>query len=120
MRLWAKPTPMVLNTVESVRSLCQREIGSFCAKCCIRALATPRFPSEFSKNTGDGYMIIFTKPLDAVLFSVKLMQDLIGEGQYKGFHIRIGINYGETIKLPDGDRRGMAVDMAFRIESGQR
>ncbi|MBT4483674.1 MAG: FHA domain-containing protein [Candidatus Latescibacteria bacterium] len=75
------------------------------------------FPSEFSKNTGDGYMIIFTKPLDAVLFSVKLMQDLIGEGQYKGFHIRIGINYGETIKLPDGDRRGMAVDMAFRIES---
>ncbi|MFC1528616.1 FHA domain-containing protein [Candidatus Latescibacterota bacterium] len=75
------------------------------------------FPTEFSKNTGDGYMIIFSKPLDAVLFSIKFMKDIIGEGQYKGYHVRIGINYGETIKLPDGDRRGMAVDMAFRIES---
>ena len=46
-----------------------------------------------------------------------MLNDTKGDGSYKGFHIRIGIHYGETYKLPDGDRRGLAVDMAFRVES---
>ncbi|MCD6308803.1 MAG: FHA domain-containing protein [Candidatus Latescibacteria bacterium] len=74
-------------------------------------------PAVFLKNTGDGYMVVFSSAMDAVRFSIKLMKDTMGDGAYKGFHIRIGIHYGETFMLPDGDRRGMAVDMAFRVES---
>src|SRR5690606_24661005 len=37
------------STVESVRSRCQRLIGSLVEKCANRALATPRLPSAFSK-----------------------------------------------------------------------
>ena len=46
-----------------------------------------------------------------------MLNDLKKDDLGKTFHIRIGVHYGETFKLPDGDRRGMAVDMAFRIES---
>ncbi len=75
------------------------------------------YPAKYVKSTGDGYMLIFAKPLSAVLFSIELMNAIQGDGSYKGFHIRIGINYGETFRLEDGDRRGSAVDMAFRVES---
>ncbi len=44
-------------------------------------------------------------------------KEITGDSSYKGFHVRIGINYGETYKLKDEVRRGSAVDMAFRIES---
>jgi len=76
-----------------------------------------KFPAEFMKNTGDGYMLIFGNVMNAVKFAIELMRSTKGDGTYKGFHIRLGIHYGETYKLPDGDRRGMNVDMAFRIES---
>ena len=75
------------------------------------------YPAEYIKSTGDGFMIIFTKALVAVKFSMELLKEIRGDGSYKGFHIRIGINYGETSKLEDADRRGTAVDMAFRVES---
>lgn len=76
-----------------------------------------KYPAEYLKSTGDGYMIIFSKAFPAIMFSIALLKDITGGSNYKGFHIRIGINYGETYKLQDGDRRGSAVDMAFRIES---
>ncbi|HDY89252.1 MAG TPA: FHA domain-containing protein [bacterium] len=75
------------------------------------------YPAEYIKSTGDGFMIIFTKVLFAVKFSIDLLKEISGDGSYKGFHIRIGIHYGETYKLDDDDRRGSAVDMAFRVES---
>ncbi len=75
------------------------------------------YPAEYIKSTGDGFMIIFTKALVAVKFSMELLKEISGDGSYKGFHIRIGIHYGETTKLEDADRRGTAVDMAFRVES---
>ena len=43
---------MLRSTVESVRSRCKREIGSFSARCRSSALARPRLPSEFSKSIG--------------------------------------------------------------------
>ena len=48
----AKGTPTFLNTVESVKSRCKREIGSFADKCSNIALAIPKLPSEFSKSIG--------------------------------------------------------------------
>ena len=82
-------------------------------------LALKEYPCEYLKGTGDGFMIIFSKVMTAVNFAVKLLSDLNKGGTYKGFYIRIGMNYGETARLEDGDRRGTAVDMAFRIESVQ-
>jgi len=76
-------------------------------------------PTEFMKNTGDGFMLIFRNVIDAIAFSRDFMRDITSSegGGYRGIHIRVGINYGETFTTPDGDRRGLAVDMAFRIES---
>jgi class 3 adenylate cyclase len=74
------------------------------------------YPAEYLKGTGDGFMIIFGRILPAVKFSIDLLKEIKGDG-YKGFFIRLGINYGETQILEDGDRRGLAVDMAFRVES---
>ena len=48
----ASATPMLRCTVESVRSRCQREIGSFSAMNRSSALATPKLPSAFSKSIG--------------------------------------------------------------------
>ena len=52
MLVWAIPTPIFLNTVESVKSRCQRDTGSFSAKKLNKALAMPTLPSEFSKSIG--------------------------------------------------------------------
>jgi len=45
----ARP-PRFRSTVESVRSRCHRDTGSFSAKCFKRAFAMPRLPSAFSKS----------------------------------------------------------------------
>jgi len=44
--------PTLRSTVESVKSRCKRETGSFTAKCSRIAFAMPRFPSAFSKSIG--------------------------------------------------------------------
>ena len=76
-----------------------------------------KYPAEFVKNTGDGFLIIFNKIKPAINLAQKFLLDLKGQKTFGGIRVRIGIHYGETSKLPDGDRRGMAVDMAFRVES---
>ena len=43
---------MLRSTVESVRSRCQRETGSFSLRWRSSALAMPKLPSEFSKSIG--------------------------------------------------------------------
>ena len=48
---WANGTPMVLKTVESVKSRCSRDNGSFPDKCSYKALAMPRFPSELQNQS---------------------------------------------------------------------
>jgi len=74
-------------------------------------------PADFVKNTGDGYMIIFSNVRAAIKVAMDLLMDMRAEESSKGIHIRMGIHFGETTRLPDGDRRGLAVDMAFRVES---
>ena len=48
----ATPTPIFLSTVESVRSLCHRDVGNFIARCSSMLFARPKLPSEFSKSIG--------------------------------------------------------------------
>jgi class 3 adenylate cyclase len=75
------------------------------------------YPAEFRKNTGDGFMIVFGSVKYAVRLAVGLLGDLKSDESGRGIHVRMGIHFGETSVLPDGDRRGLAVDMAFRVES---
>ncbi|GAG29214.1 unnamed protein product, partial [marine sediment metagenome] len=76
-----------------------------------------KYPADFVKGTGDGFLIVFTKVKPAINLAVSFLSDLKKHRSFGGIRIRIGINYGETFKLPDNDRRGMAVDKAFRVES---
>ena len=45
-------TPMFLETVESVKSLCNLEIGNLDEKNVNKAFANIKFPSAFSKSIG--------------------------------------------------------------------
>lgn len=74
-------------------------------------------PAEYLKNTGDGFMVVFANVRNAVRVAMDLLAGLKMDEMSRGLHIRMGLHYGETAVLPDGDRRGMAVDMAFRVES---
>ena len=76
-----------------------------------------KFPAVYVKNTGDGFLLIINKIKPAINLARHFLADLKGQKSFGGIRVRIGIHYGETSKLPDGDRRGMAVDMAFRVES---
>ena len=75
-----------------------------------------KYPAEYMKSTGDGFMIIFSTVRSAIRFAMEYFDDLKADEYSRGIHIRIGVHFGETTRLPDGDRRGMAVDMAFRVE----
>ena len=55
-------------TVESLRSLWKREIGSFCAKCWNMAFASPRLPSAFSKSIGLILWGIVDEPISPLMF----------------------------------------------------
>lgn len=76
-----------------------------------------KYPAEFQKSTGDGFMIVFGNVKFAIRLATDLLTDLRADESNRGIHIRMGIHYGETSILSDGDRRGLAVDMAFRVES---
>ncbi|MBA7479547.1 hypothetical protein ES707_14981 [subsurface metagenome] len=76
-----------------------------------------KYPAEFVKGTGDGFLITFSKVKPAINLAAGFLSDLKEHQSFGGIRVRIGINYGETFKLPDGDRRGMMVDQAFRVES---
>ena len=52
MKEYAKPTPIFLITVESLKSHWSREIGNFSAKKPNKAFENPKFPSEFSNMMG--------------------------------------------------------------------
>ena len=75
-----------------------------------------KYPAEYMKSTGDGFLIIFNSIRSAIRFALEYFEELKTDEYSRGIHIRIGIHYGETVRLPDGDRRGMTVDMAFRVE----
>ena len=52
IKVCAIGTPMFLRTVESVKSRCNREMGSLALRCSNNAFAIPKFPSAFSKSIG--------------------------------------------------------------------
>lgn len=69
------------------------------------------------KSTGDGFMLVFDSPSDAVRFTIGLQRAF---ASYSADHpddairVRIGINAGEPVS-EDGDLYGMAVNVAARL-----
>jgi TolB-like protein/Flp pilus assembly protein TadD len=72
------------------------------------------------KTTGDGLLVEFASPVEAVRCAVELQQSMIGreadlpEGQR--FRFRVGINLGDVIVEGDGDLYGDGVNIAARLE----
>ena len=65
-------TPMLRNTVLSVKSRCKREMGNLADKCSNKALAIPKLPSEFSKSIGFTLCGMAEEPISpAFIFCLK-------------------------------------------------
>ncbi len=67
------------------------------------------------KNQGDGFMIAFAEPTDAVRCSVAIQRALQGNAErYEAIRVRIGVHVGPSVRRGD-DLFGRNVAMAARI-----
>jgi adenylate cyclase len=64
------------------------------------------------KTTGDGFLIEFPSPVEAVRCAV-VLQETLSSGPLQ---LRIGINLGDIIFEEDGDVYGDGVNIAARLE----
>jgi class 3 adenylate cyclase len=64
------------------------------------------------KNTGDGLLMTFTTPSEAVACSTELMRELARIG----LSVRAGLHAGEIVVREDGDVTGLAVNLAARVQ----
>src|SRR5918998_1103199 len=65
------------------------------------------------KTTGDGFLIEFASPVEAVRCAL-VIQKALAPGPLQ---LRIGINLGDVIIEPDGDIYGEGVNVAARLET---
>jgi len=76
---------------------------------------------ELIKRMGDGHMIVFRNPLDAVLAAIRIQKSLLRFNRYRDetsrVMIRIGIHSGKVVRKTGGDVLGNAVNIASRLES---
>ncbi len=79
---------------------------------------------ELVKRMGDGHMMVFQRPLDAVLAAIRLQKSLLRFNRYRDESsrvvIRIGIHSGKVVRKAQGDVLGNAVNIAARLESSAR
>ncbi|MCB2181736.1 MAG: HEAT repeat domain-containing protein [Desulfobulbaceae bacterium] len=75
---------------------------------------------QFTKGTGDGFLLTFPKAENAIAFSVDVLNTMqkVNEkaDENQRINLRFAINIGETKVDEKGDRIGVAVNMAFRVE----
>src|SRR5688500_3107836 len=71
------------------------------------------------KTTGDGFLLEFSSPLEAVQFAVEVREALasrVMEGSTRSLQLRVGINLGDVLVEEDGDIFGDGVNIAARLE----
>ena len=72
------------------------------------------------KTTGDGFLIEFGSPLDAVRCALEVQEAVSANGEPGGseeaLRFRMGINLGDIIIEDDGDIYGDGVNVATRLE----
>ena len=72
------------------------------------------------KTTGDGFLVEFPSPVEAVECAVdiqKALSAIDAQVPSRGLHLRIGINLGDIIIEPDGNIYGDGVNVAARLKS---
>ena len=67
------------------------------------------------KTTGDGILVEFSSPIEAVRCAVEVQQALAARPS-QALQLRIGINLGDIILDEDGDIYGDGVNVAARLE----
>ena len=73
-----------------------------------------RHEGRLIKTTGDGALVEFASPLDAVRCAVEI-QDHLASGS-SPFRLRVGLNLGDVIVGQDGDLYGEGTNIAVRLE----
>ena len=70
------------------------------------------------KTVGDGFLVEFASPLEAVRCAVDLQEAVAAASDEAGqaFQLRIGINLGDIMVEEDGDIFGDGVNIASRLE----
>jgi class 3 adenylate cyclase len=75
---------------------------------------------KFMKNTGDGFLITFSKVSNSVHFALDVLKAVnrqsVKADETRRINLRFGVNLGETRIDKKGDRLGGAVNMTFRVE----
>jgi len=75
---------------------------------------------QFIKGTGDGFLITFPKASNSVHFAIDVLKTISKYNakaeKEKKVDLRFAINLGETKINENGDRLGVATNMAFRVE----
>jgi class 3 adenylate cyclase/pimeloyl-ACP methyl ester carboxylesterase len=71
-----------------------------------------RHAGKLVKNTGDGLLMTFTTPSEAVACATELVREL----RRIGLGIRAGLHAGEIVVREDGDVTGLAVNLAARVQ----
>src|SRR5882672_11099556 len=92
-------------------------------KACRRELIDPcvaRHRGRIVKTTGDGLLIEFSSPVEAVRWAVEMQHGMIDRNadvpEDKRIRFRVGINLGDVI-VDDKDLYGDAVNIAARLEN---
>ncbi|MBN1524242.1 MAG: adenylate/guanylate cyclase domain-containing protein [Spirochaetales bacterium] len=92
----------------------------------LNSIALPifnKYNSEFYKGTGDGYLVTFKKPEEALSAAADILKKVNSRNtkikDSVEMHIRICLNFGQVTIEPNGDRHGNAVNIAFRVEGVQ-
>jgi len=71
-----------------------------------------RHGGKLIKNTGDGLLVTFDSPSEAIRCVTELMRALAAEG----LTIRAGLHAGEVEVREDGDVTGLCVNLAARVQ----
>jgi len=73
-----------------------------------------RHEGRLIKTTGDGALVEFASPLDAVRCAVEMQNNLASGGSL--LRLRVGLNLGDVIVGPDGELYGDGINIAVRLE----
>lgn len=80
--------------------------------------------ARFTKNTGDGFMVTFPEPMQALDAAMQILDLLDMRNKVtknEEIHVRIALHHGKTYEIPGDtpDLHGSAVNLTFRLESLQ-
>lgn len=115
---------MVLDICESSRIMdLFGDEATYQLKNALEGIAFPIFKdckSDFSKSTGDGFLVTFPNSKQAVDASIRVLKGIrrynSGMVDSLEIHLRFGIHFGAVRVRPDGDRHGTNVNIPFRVE----